>query len=81
MSNKLVLNPLTGKLDFIAVRNSLDTDSRVYLGTDTYLSFDGINTVTLVINGITVQTWSASSTHSAGEPAGLLLALTYPTSG
>ena len=81
MSNKLVLNPLTGKLDFIAVRNSSDTDSRIYLGTDTYLGFDGINTVILVINGITVQTWSASSTHSAGEPMGLLLSLTYPTSG
>ena len=76
---QFTFNPFTGKFD--AIRNVLDTTSRIYLGDTTYLNFDGINTVSLIINSTTVQSWTVATSHAAGEPMGLLLGLTYATAG
>lgn len=70
-------NAFTGNFD--VVRNAKDTATKVYFGTGAYFTFDESDTVSLYINDILVETWTAAPTAGAsGSPQGLLLALTYP---
>lgn len=53
-------NPFTGQLDYYATSFAdITVSGKVYLGNaNTYLWYDGVDSVVLVVNGLEMQKWT-----------------------
>lgn len=57
-------NPFSGSLDYYATSfTDITVAGKIYLGnTDTYIWYDGVDSVVLVVNGTEMQRWTNAST-------------------